>query len=214
MHERTRRRRAAALGVLAWGLAVTAGMTSLWRYATSPEAPAEKAARWPATSELRAGSRRPTLILFAHPHCPCTRATLGELARLMAQARGRLEAYVLFLSPESLPEAWARTELWRDAQAIPAVRVVADRNGDEARRFGATGSGTALLYAADGRLVFGGGITAARGHSGDNAGRDAIVTFLDSGAVPNATTRVYGCALFGEDGRCTGKEIVKCGRHS
>jgi hypothetical protein len=68
-----------------------------------------------------------------------------------------------------------------------------------ARRFGASTSGQTLLYNMAGRLVFNGGITIARGHSGSNDGRDAVVALL-SGLVPMHTiTPVFGCSLVTED---------------
>jgi hypothetical protein len=34
-----------------------------------------------------------------HPHCPCSRASIGELSILMAHSRGRLAAFVVFVEP-------------------------------------------------------------------------------------------------------------------
>ena len=39
-------------------------------------------------------------------------------------------------------------------------------------------SGQVVVYDAKGALLFSGGITAARGHMGDNAGRDRITALL------------------------------------
>ena len=77
-----------------------------------------------------------------------------------------------------------------------AVRV--DPEGVEARRFGSQTSGQIMLYDADGQLLFSGGITAARGHSGDNAGRNAILSLLTSGSSEQRGTPVFGCPLFSE----------------
>ena len=70
-----------------------------------------------------------------------------------------------------------------------------------ARRYGAATSGYAVLYAPDGRLAFAGGITAGRGHEGDNAGEDAILDAINSGPAGGCPTRmpVFGCALFDDD---------------
>jgi hypothetical protein len=70
-----------------------------------------------------------------------------------------------------------------------------DEGGAEARRFGAATSGQALLYDAAGRLVFSGGITPARGHSGDSAGRDAIIRWVERGTAPQKSAFVFGCSL-------------------
>jgi hypothetical protein len=132
--------------------------------------------------------------MLAHPHCPCTRASIGELALLMAHVQGRLTATVLFLSPSDMPAAWEQTDLWEDAAAIPGVTVMRDADGAEARRFGAVTSGQVIVYDASGRVLFSGGITPSRGHAGDNQGRSAIVALLD-GDPSVRGSRVFGCSL-------------------
>ncbi|MBI3542699.1 MAG: RedB protein, partial [Deltaproteobacteria bacterium] len=47
-----------------------------------------------------------------------------------------------------------------------------------------------------GKLAFSGGITASRGHLGENAGLAAVVQFVSSGKVPLERARVFGCSLF------------------
>jgi hypothetical protein len=138
---------------------------------------------------------RPTLVLFAHPLCPCTAATMAELDRVMARCDGRVAATVLFYADEKLAPHWEHTDLWKHAAAIPGVRAAADRLGAAARTFGALTSGTVVLYAPDGRLLFHGGITGARGHEGDNAGAAAVVAAASGGDAPPRTTPVYGCEL-------------------
>ena len=150
--------------------------------------------KWPAESKLTRSDRQPTLLLFAHPHCPCTRATIGELALLMRHAAG-VSATVVFTEPAGVPEDWMETDLGRSASAIPGVKQVRDDRGFEAKNFGATTSGFAVLYAPDGKLLFRGGITDGRGHAGDNEGRSAILSLI-AGRTATATTRVFGCPLF------------------
>jgi hypothetical protein len=73
--------------------------------------------------------------------------------------------------------------------------VLGDLNGALARRFGAETSGYVLLYDAGGRLLFRGGITAGRGHAGDNAGMSAVVALVRGESISQAQTPVYGCSL-------------------
>lgn len=120
---------------------------------------------------------------------------MGELARLIAQAQGRLTAHVLVYRPTSEPEEWAHSELWDAAAEIPGVDVARDDDGKESARFGVAISGHSLLYDPSGRLVFSGGITAARGHEGDNAGRSAIVSLLTTGSARVSRTPVFGCFI-------------------
>jgi hypothetical protein len=127
----------------------------------------------------------------------------------MSQCNGKLTASVFVLRPANAAPGWERTDLWENAAAIPGVSVVADEDGKMARRLGAAISGQAVLYGTDGRLLFAGGITQSRGHSGDNAGRAAIVTLVMDSAItataaaatataahPPVRGPVFGCSLF------------------
>src|SRR5918911_2921781 len=137
-----------------WLLTISAGLGILWNYESTPGMAAAAPARWPAESRLRRASDRATLIMLAHPHCPCTRASIGELARLMTQAEGRVTAYMLFIKPAEFSGGWEKTDLWASAAAIPGVSVVADDEGVEARRFHALTSGQTVLYDTEGKLLF------------------------------------------------------------
>jgi hypothetical protein len=189
----------AAVGL--WLPAVSYGIHVMWSYATTPGLPAEPPRLWPGGEPIQRHQGQATLLLFAHPQCACTRASLGELAILMAHAQGKLEAAVFFYRPTSEDSSWVRTDLWRTAAAIPGVHAFEDRDARIAKHFGVFTSGEALLYNAKGLLLFEGGITAYRGHSGDNAGRTAITTLLhdvfpSTSSVP-VTTPVFGCSLRG-----------------
>lgn len=179
-----------------WLFVVGVGLSVLWGYENSPGLGAEPPRRWPADSRIPLESDRATLVMLAHPHCPCTRASIGELASLMAQSQGRLKAHVVFLKPSGFSEDWEKTDLWQSAANIPGVEAMIDDGGTEARRFHAGTSGQTLLYGPDGRLLFSGGITGSRGHSGDNAGRSAITSILNTGTAERDETFVFGCQLF------------------
>src|SRR5205085_9936459 len=99
---------------------------------------------------------------------------------------------VLFYRPADAEQDWEQTGTWHAATRIPGVNVVADRDGAEAARFGTETSGHALLYGRDGQLLFRGGITAARGHAGENEGRSARVALLTGGTPDAEWTPVFG----------------------
>jgi len=133
--------------------------------------------------------------MFAHPRCVCTRASLAELERLKARLEGRLAVYIVFLRPADADESWDRSDLWDKAAAMRGVTVVRDLDGLEAARFGAATSGHTLVYDAHGRLLFSGGLTAARGLEGEAPGARQIVALLTTGRADGNVSPVFGCAL-------------------
>lgn len=193
-------RSSACVAALAWLLLVLVGTARLWDYQAAPGTAANAPAKWPSASCIHRVSGLPTLVLFAHPHCPCTRAAIDDLARLVANVPGRVATEVRFLHPRDTAPGWERAELWDRAASIPGVTVASDDGGVEATRFGAATSGQVVLYDADGGLRFAGGITAGRGHEGDTLGARAVVDLIDAGTADRDTTPVFGCHLFEEVG--------------
>ena len=182
-----------------WMVLVIVGFVVVVSHDSAPGAPATAPARWPAEVALPVIPGTPTLVMLAHPRCPCTNASVHELARFLASATRRPTTYVLFIRPPGSPADFAQSELWQAAARIPGVTARVDADGALASRFGAATSGTVLLYDGAGQLRFNGGITSSRAHEGDNAGEDALMAAL-ADATPLAGASVYGCELF-EGGR-------------
>ncbi len=184
-----------------WLCATVAGMNILFHYETTPADVAGAPARWPERSRLPRSPKHNALIMFAHPDCPCSRASIGELAEILARLDRPLTAAVVFFKPHDhgdhrlAGQDWASTELWRRAAEIPGVTVIADGDGRESSLFKASVSGQTLLYDPNGALRFNGGITISRGHSGDNAGRAAIIELVNTGYAPRTGAPAFGCAL-------------------
>jgi hypothetical protein len=180
---------------LFWLAAAGAGLCFLARYEGQAGGTGGTPQRWPDGTEVRRDPGKPTLILFAHPKCPCTRASIEELNRLLASCHDKTTAQVLFFRPKSGPADWQETALIESARAIPGVSVGLDDDGKIAKAFGAETSGFTVLYDAEGKLLFRGGITASRGHSGDNAGETSIASILTGEGAVNRFTPVFGCSL-------------------
>jgi hypothetical protein len=191
----TRIRRGELVVCLVWLAAVVFGSVWLWRYKSTPGAAGPAPRSWPTEASIARTTGMPTLVMFAHPWCPCTRASIGELAVVMSKAAGHVDAHVLFDRPSSEADDWTATDLWRSASAIPGVTVHIDRDGEEAARFGAETSGHVVLYDAEGRLRFSGGITNARGHAGDSEGRRAVLALVLHGDSNRSQAPVFGCSL-------------------
>ena len=100
------------------------------------------------------------------------------------------------MKPSAFGDGWEKTDLWETATGLPDTTVVRDDDGREAIRFGVATSGQTMLYDAEGALLFSGGITGARGHAGDNAGRTALVALLNHLETDRTGTQVFGCSLF------------------
>ena len=120
---------------------------------------------------------------------------MSELERIVARCRDKLEVLVVFLKPLETAAGWEEAELWRMAERIPNVRIFRDKGGVETERFQAVISGMTLLYDSDGSLAFRGGITSARGHEGDNDGRRAVVSLVETGIARDSAHPVFGCRL-------------------
>ncbi len=178
-----------------WLTLVVVGLAQLWSYGAASAQPAQAPTHWPDACDIERDPSKPTLLVFAHPHCPCTRATISELDRIAARCHGEVSIVVLFILPPAMDDEWAKGERWRAAAAIPNVVVRLDREGADATRFGARTSGQTLLYDRRGELVFAGGVTASRGHAGDNPGATAVIAFARDGRAPRSSTPVFGCEL-------------------
>ena len=184
--------------VLIWGLAVGAGLARLNDFANAPGLADKGLCQWPRDSLIQPSRSNSTLVMFIHERCPCSQASLAELARITAAFPDTLKVQVCVFRPgENRPVRGP--SLWRDAAQIPGVTVMADPEGREAQKFGALTSGHTFLYGKNGSLLFSGGITAGRGHSGDNFGRAVVLALA---ADPQNTqfsgthTCVFGCPLF------------------
>lgn len=181
---------------IAWACAVLAGTVWLMAYDARPGEPAQAPSAWPAASHIARDPGGPTLVLIAHPQCDCTRASLAELAELLARAPRPPRAYVLFIHPRGMSNEWVRNGIWQAAASIPGVTLMLDEGGQQAKQFGTRTSGQTLLYDADGRLVFSGGDTRARGVEGESVGFQALLAILNGEHPRTSTTPVFGCELF------------------
>ena len=187
---------------ITWLAGVGSGLYVLHRYERTAGTASASPARWPTPAQITLDPHRHTLVMFVHPQCPCSAASIEQLDRLLAAPGGdRLAAYVVAVLPDGSPAAFEDSRTLRAAAAIPGVRIVRDTAGREAQRFGAETSGHVLLYGPDGRLEFSGGVTVSRGHAGDSPAVDAIAARIGMTPLPPPVavgrTGVFGCPLTG-----------------
>lgn len=165
--------------ILAWVGAFAAGTHAFMRWESTPGASAAS-----APSAKPAAAWRLTMV--AHPQCPCTKASLAVLERIVRE--GGLQATVLFVGRED-------SETVRAARRIPGVTVERESAPDSTRDHGARTSGQAFLFDPTGRIRFSGGLTAGRGAATPSSGAAAIRSIL-LGSDTHAEAPVFGCALF------------------
>jgi hypothetical protein len=182
--------------IFLWFAAIAIGIDQIARYETTPGSQTiSPPQQFPVESELARDPAKFTLLFFAHPKCPCSRASLYELSKLLAEFGERLSVQVVFIKPEGVESGWADTPLRATAEKIPGVTVWIDNDEREASLFNAQVSGTALLYDRSGQLKFNGGLTRARGVEGDNLGKSTIARLLTKDFSDTSETPVYGCPL-------------------
>lgn len=120
---------------------------------------------------------------------------MAELNRTLTHCKDLVTPHVLFVRPKGVSDDWMDTSLRKSVEAIPGVKSQIDNEGREAALFGAESSGYVVLYNPDGKLLFSGGITSARGHEGDNAGENLVLVGLSGHVAKLKHTPVYGCSL-------------------
>jgi hypothetical protein len=158
-------------------------------------------------SAIQRRSGLPTLLMFAHPQCVCTRASLVELDRLRGRFQGRLSVYVVLLRPAEGGAEWDKSDIWDKAVAMPEVTALRDADGLEAARFGVATSGHTLVYDARGRLLFSGGLTAARGREGEAKSAGQIAALLTTGKADRNVSPIFGCALGHGEAPSSGRQM-------
>jgi hypothetical protein len=170
-------------------------MLLLCAYASSPGDRGAPSGRWPSGSGLQLDDRRLTLLMFLHPRCPCSRASLAEMGAILDRCSDRVSARAVIFQPRRDREGWLPADLKASLAEIPSLGLCLDPGGDEGRRFGVETSGHVLLYDPRGDMIFSGGITSARGERGDNLGRAALLGRIMSTRGDKPASPVFGCPL-------------------
>jgi hypothetical protein len=191
------RSRRTLLGALiaTWLTSVVVGFGLITASDVRPATKGVPRTEWPATSQLPRSDTGWTLVMFAHPRCPCSRASIDELARVANACSGLVQVHLALVLPPGTDGSFAQTSLLGDAARIPGVHIFLDEAAREANRFGGQASGQTYLYDHAGHLKFSGGITGARGHFGANPASDALISIIRGDADTMRETDVFGCPL-------------------
>lgn len=184
-----------------WGVLVGIAVWSMFTYEFADEYgyAGQMVTHWPADTHIAPAPGRPTLLLFLHPKCPCSRATLAEMERTWVLQNKPDEfspqLVVVATVPPDQPNDWLTTDIVEQARRLSGAKLVVDPGGREAQRFGATTSGTVMWFDADGKCLYAGGITSSRGHEGGNVGRDCVEQLMRGEAPSETRMPALGCRL-------------------
>jgi hypothetical protein len=184
----------AATLILLWGLSSGLGFVLLAAYHGRPGRAGSPPDHWPSGTKVPLDKTLPTLLIFVHPRCPCSSASLAELAEVASRCRGRIAAHLLSFQPDGSDVGWHPPRVGSGA-SLPGITRWADRGGREAVRFGVETSGHVLLFEPSGRRLFSGGITISRGHQGGNPGLDELIATILGGPAGAGTSPVFGCPV-------------------
>ena len=177
----------------AWLFTIVCGFALVVDFETKPSASADCEPTWPAGSQLTLAGDETTIVMFLHPACPCSSASLEELNQLLADKRVPAKTYLVIVGPIEAGDTSSNQDR---AATIPNTVLWLDESGEEAHRFGSQTSGDVFVFDVSGRLRFQGGITAARGHVGPNAASAAALAAIDGRTTAECHMPVFGCPLF------------------
>lgn len=181
-----------AIGV--WVIMLFAGAGVLGAYAAQEGESGRTPTTWPTDAGIPSNTTLWTVVLAAHPKCPCTRASISELTQAMADTSEPSRLVVLAYEPAEEPGFAASPTLNRLGRRDNAI-VIVDTDGDIAARFGGLTSGFVAVYDPAGTLRFAGGVTPTRSHTGPNTGAAAVRALLTDETPPAASAPVYGCPI-------------------
>ncbi|MFK7961094.1 MAG: hypothetical protein AB8G96_11270 [Phycisphaerales bacterium] len=207
---RSRFRTPLLLGTAAWCASLLAVLAALAVYGrpSDPEAPnpAQMLPVAVADSIPAAAHHQRTTGLrvefWAHPRCPCTRASAdacSELVDALRRAGATVQPVAIVRTPalgsNAAADAWSDTPVTRRLRSIAGLIIVEDPGGTMSAAAAIVNSGHVRVHAADGAsLLFHGGLTPSRGHAADPARIGRMAAALARGeTLPSSG--VAGCRL-------------------
>ena len=181
-----------------WIVVLILGFGAMAWYKQQPGPVGKIQSHWPQNVSQPLNPFRHNLVLFAHPGCSCTYASIVELEKLLVSHKNKFNVQIYFYYPSDKTKEWTNSTSKTYALKLPNTEVIDDRGGEFARRFGALTSGQAILYSPEGKLVFAGGLTETRGHIGESEGTRSIASAIETGQSLIKSTSTFGCILFSE----------------
>ena len=184
-----------AASCAAWVTIVS--LVYLWSISVDsrPGDPASAPQTWPQDAALAMAEAGPTMVMFLHSECPCSAASVDELAKVLETSPVKPRLHVVMVWYDTMSEVQNSPLLVRASQ-LPGALVTIDHRAVLARRFGSRTSGDVLIFDAAGQLRFVGGVTSARGHVGPNRSQELALAALGGELTERVEMPVFGCPLY------------------
>jgi len=179
---------------LVWLGLIVIGYTWLFRYSFVAGEASTSPGSIPHVLASPGSSSRWQVFLALHPHCPCSLATVRELAKILTRAADVSVVTVLMYKPSNEPDGWLEGRLLDECRRMNC-RIRPDPEGGFAKALGTVTSGDVVVYDASGKLRYHGGITGSRGHEGDNLGQQAVIDILRGHNASRTAMPVFGCPI-------------------
>jgi hypothetical protein len=182
------------LTTVGWLFLLPVAICIQFHYDSVPGIASAPKSSWPPASKIRYSTTTNTLVMVLHPRCPCSRASLQQVAT-MRNSRNPLKVVFLFYTPSGFSKGWEKTDIWRQASEIPDAELISDVDGRETQKFGGVTSGQTYIFDRQGLLRYSGGLTEGRGHPGECQNLETAVKALNDSNSPATFGAVYGCPI-------------------
>src|SRR4051794_27195181 len=113
-----------ASGLAIWLAATVTTLVLIARYKATPGELGSAPDAWPGASAIQPTPGLANVVLFAHPQCPCTKASMTELARLADELGPTAAIHVVLVRPADAEVGFEEGTLADRARAIRAHVVV------------------------------------------------------------------------------------------
>ncbi|GIX00102.1 MAG: hypothetical protein KatS3mg111_3434 [Pirellulaceae bacterium] len=177
-----------------WGSSIVWGVSRVLNYSFSGDYPTESSPD--AVGEMATSTADFHVLVFVHPKCPCSMATIDNLGRLLPRCPANYAVTAIVFVPEGKDKEWAtETATFAALERLPHTRIEFDTGGTRIRQWNVRRSGHVIVKAPDGSVAFSGGITLERGHAGESLGTVSMMRVLMQQSPPARAVPVFGCTF-------------------
>ncbi len=182
------------LCTVSWLLLLPAAICVQLRYDSLPGIAAVPKTAWPAASKIKYSTITNTLVMVLHPRCPCSRASVQQVASMM-NTTNPPKCIFLFYTPSIFAKGWEKTDIWNQASEIPDSVLISDIDGRETKTSEHPHPDRPTFFDRQGFLRYSGGLTEGRGHQGECRNLEAAIKALNDSHKPTTFGAVYGCPV-------------------